>query len=32
MFSGLRNDIKITLVAEALDPVPSVHGNFGDTQ
>ena len=27
MFGGLRDDIEITLVAETLDPVPSVHGH-----
>jgi putative intracellular protease/amidase len=26
MLGGLRNDIEITIVAETLDPVPSVHG------
>lgn len=25
MFGGLRDEIEITLVAETLDPVPSVH-------
>lgn len=27
MFGGLRDEIEITLVAETLDPVPSVHGH-----
>ena len=27
MFGGLRDDVEITLVAETLDPVPSVHGH-----
>jgi len=27
MLGGMRDDIEITLVAETLDPVPSVHGH-----